>query len=187
LSVQTTSSFAAEYSIPFGLPQQSTREWFAIFTRYQTERSVIRHLEFRQLEAFLPNYEVVHRWKNGQRKTIVAPLFPSYVFVRMQRSERGTVLKAPGVVRIVGSSTGPSPIPDQEIGFLRSDYYKGRLEPFSELLIGERVRIAQGPMMGVEGTLIRRKNNSLRFVLSVETIRQYFAVEVQSEDLEPIR
>jgi len=47
----------------------------------------------------------------------------------------------------------------------------GKLEPYRELVVGERVRIKSGTLRGLEGTLIR-KNNQLRFVLSVDLINQ---------------
>jgi hypothetical protein len=40
-------------------------------------------------------------------------------------------------------------------------------------------------MQGVHGILVR-KNNILRFVLTVELINQHAAIEVGVEDLEPV-
>jgi hypothetical protein len=40
-------------------------------------------------------------------------------------------------------------------------------------------------MQGLMGTLVR-KNNSLRFVLTLELINQHAAIQVNAEDLEPI-
>jgi len=47
------------------------------------------------------------------------------------------------------------------------------------------VRIETGVMQGVEGILVRRSNQS-RFVLSINLINQYAAVEVDAEALKPI-
>jgi transcription elongation factor len=63
---------------------------------------------------------------------------------------------------------------------------RGRaLEPYRELVIGERVRIREGVMRGVEGVLVK-KNKSLRFVLTLQLINQHAAVEVDAQDLEPV-
>jgi hypothetical protein len=40
-------------------------------------------------------------------------------------------------------------------------------------------------MQGLQGTLVR-KQNSMRFVLTVELISQHAAIQVDAEDLEPI-
>jgi hypothetical protein len=45
------------------------------------EKAGTRQFEARQLQAFLPPYRSVHRWKNGCRLTSINLLFPNYVFV----------------------------------------------------------------------------------------------------------
>jgi hypothetical protein len=97
----------------------SERRWFATFTRPQNEKSVLKHLDLREVESFL-----------------------------------------------------------------RAGVGRRRVEPFSELVIGEKVRIRSGIMQGVRGTLIR-KSSSLRFVLTIEMINQHAAIEVDAEDIEP--
>jgi transcription antitermination factor NusG len=143
-------------------------------------------LEIREIESFLPTYETIRLWKNRQRKTIVLPLFPTYLFVRISSQERTTVLQSPGVLAIVGQNREPSPIPDAEIEFLRSDLCRHSIEPFHELVIGERVRIRSGVMSGVEGTLVR-KGASMRFVLTLDLINQHAAIQVDADSLEPVR
>jgi len=161
------------------------RKWFAVFTVPQNERSVAKHLDTRRFESYLPTCESVSVWKNRQRVKISRPLFPAYVFARIDPSERSSILRVPGVLRIVGKSSGPIPIPASEIEFLRSDFCRHRVEPYGELVVGEKVRIKSGSMQGVEGTLVRKKS-SLRFVLSLELINQHAAVEVAADELEPV-
>ena len=162
----------------------SERRWFATFTRPQNEKSVLKHLDLRQVESFLPTYDTVHMWRNRQRVTVTLPLFPTYLFVRITRAERAKVLQCPGVLHIVGSPREPLPLEDAEVEFLRAGVGRRRVEPFSELVIGEKVRIRSGIMQGVSGTLIR-KSSSLRFVLTIEMINQHAAIEVDAEDIEP--
>jgi transcription antitermination factor NusG len=171
---------AAEYQIP-----GSMRTWFAVFTAPQNERSVARHLDLRQVESFLPTCESTRIWKNRQRVKITQPLFPTYLFARIQISERSKILRTPGVLRIVGNSQGPIPIPASEIEFLRSDFCRQRIEPYRELVVGEKVRIKSGSMQGVQGILVRKKS-SLRFVLTLQLINQHAAVEVAADELEPL-
>ena len=164
---------------------ESESKWFALFTLPQNEREVTRQLELRKVESFLPTYESISVWKNRQRVKITHPLFPTYVFARIHAWERAKVLRAHGVLRIVGNSQGPIPIPAYEIDFLRSDFCKQRVEAYRDLIVGEKVRIKAGPMRGVQGTLVRKKD-SLRFVLTLEMINQHAAVEVDADELEPV-
>lgn len=159
--------------------------WYAVFTVPQNEKSAIRHLNLRDIESFLPTYNTVRVWKNRQRVHIALPLFPSYLFVRIGSRERGKVLSAPGVLRIVGNSRQPLPVPDATIDFLRSDLCATKIEPYRELVVGQKVRIRSGAMRGLEGVLVR-KNNHQRFVLTVDLINQHAAVEIDAENLEPV-
>jgi transcription antitermination factor NusG len=172
------------YSVlPTGALSEQSLRWFALYTMPQSERAVRRILEIRQIESFCPTFEVQKVWKNRKRVKIQCPLFPSYVFVHIHPRQRSLVLSAPNALRILGNRHGPSPISDREIEFLRSDLCSGKVEPYRDLVVGTRVRIRSGPMEGLEGTLVQ-KRDSLRFVLTVAMINQHAAVEVQAEELE---
>lgn len=161
------------------------RSWFAVFTTPQHEKSVVKHLAIREIESFLPTYETIHVWKNRQKMKLELPLFPNYLFVRISCAERARVLQSPGVVQLVGNGGVSTPLADAEIEGLRSALFTRRIEPFHELVVGTRVRIKNGVMQGVEGTLVR-KSDSLRFVLSLQLINQHAAVQVDAGDLEPV-
>ena len=121
----------------------------------------------REIESFVPIYESVRVWKNRQRVKLELPLFPSYLFVHIERRQKSRVLASPGVLRIVGNNREMIPIPDATIDFLRSDScWASRIEPYCELVVGQKVRIKTGAMEGLEGVLVR-KNNNLRFVLTI--------------------
>lgn len=178
---------ASEAPLHADLPglNMDQREWFAAFTAPQAERSVVKHLDVYALESFLPTFETTHVWKNRQKKKIILPLFPSYVFVHVTKTEKRFVFRAPGILRLVGDAKGPIPIPCPEIDVLRSDAVRHRLEPFRDLVLGQRVRIKTGSMRGVQGTLVRKKNG-LRFVLTIGLINQHAALEVDADDVEPV-
>jgi transcription antitermination factor NusG len=161
------------------------RKWYAVFTTPQNEKAVVRHLDIREIESFLPTYETVRVWKNRQRVKVVLPLFPTYLFVHINPTERGKVLQSPGALRIVGNGRDNASLLDSEIDFLRSGFCRQRIEPYRELVIGEKVRIKSGVMQGLLGTLVR-KSNSMRFVLTLELINQHAAIQVDAEDLERI-
>ncbi|UWZ86993.1 hypothetical protein MOP44_09265 [Occallatibacter riparius] len=151
----------------------------------RSECSVARHLDACQVETFVPVFEELHVWKNRQKKKIAKPLFPSYVFVRVTKAERSLVYRAPGMLRLVGNSKGPISVSTSEMAFLQSATSMNRLAPYKDLVLGERVRINSGPMSGMEGILVRKKND-LRFVLSVSLIHQYVALEVNAEEIERV-
>ena len=161
------------------------RNWYAVYTVPQHEKSALKQLDIREIESFLPTYETVRVWKNRQRMKLILPLFPTYLFVHINSRERAKVLQSPGVLQIVGNGRRCVPLPDSEVEFLRSDFCRQRIEPYRDLVIGEKVRIKSGVMQGLQGTLVR-KSNSMRFVLTIESINQHAAVQVDAGNLEPI-
>ena len=172
-------------SLPVEKIAQGQRSWYAVYTLPQNERSVARFLDINAIESFLPTCESIRRWKNRQRVKIVEAMFPTYLFIKIHLSEQALVLRSPGIRRIVGNHKGPVPLSASEIEFLRSGFNRKKLEPYRDLVIGERVRIKHGSMEGLEGVLVRKKNN-LRFVLALELINQHAAVDIAADELEPV-
>jgi transcription antitermination factor NusG len=164
--------------------QVFSANWFAAYTNSRHEKSVASQCTERQIESFLPLYATRHRWRNRCEMLVELPLFRNYVFVRIDPRERVRVLELPGVLSLVGFGRTLAPLPDFEIEALRSGLGQRKIEPHPYLVIGERVRIKAGPMSGMEGVLVRKKNN-FRVVLALDVIMQSVAVEVDADDLEP--
>ncbi len=181
----TSQPFGQVRSDPAVASGARDRRWYAVFTVPQNEKSAAKHLEVRDIESFLPTYECVRVWKNRQRVKVTLPLFPTYLFVHIDSRERVKVLGSPGVLQIVGGGRERAAIPEAEIEFLRSNVSSQRIEPFRELVVGTKVRIISGVMQGVQGTLVR-KDDRMRFVLSLKLINQHAAIQVDAHDLEPI-
>lgn len=160
--------------------------WFAVYTTPRHEKAVARHFTVRQLETFLPLYRSVHRWKNGCRVSVEQPLFPSYVFVSLEKSDYIRALQTPGVLCLVGRGREPAPLPTVEIEALRSGLALRDFEPHPYLVAGKRVRIHSGALAGMEGVMVRKKNH-LRVVLTVDLIMQSASVEVGMDEIEPVR
>ena len=159
------------------------RVWLAAYTTPRHEKSVVRHLEVREVEHFLPLYKSVRKWRNGCRVEVEFPVFPNYVFVRLDRRQSNRVLETPGVIAFAGSPKLPLPVSDCEINWLRNELPLRKFEPHPYLVLGSRVRIKSGPLAGMSGVLTRKKSG-LRVVLSIDLIRQSVAVEVDINELE---
>src|ERR687890_623690 len=89
---------------------QSFGEWYAVHTNSRCEKSVAAHLASRSIEHLLPLCDTVRRWSNGKHRVQI-PLFPGYLFVRLEAAARMRALQIPGFAYIVGSRGGPTPIP----------------------------------------------------------------------------
>jgi transcription antitermination factor NusG len=165
------------------MPSASSVNWFAVYVGARQEKSVGEQFRLRQIEAFLPLYKTVHRWKNGCKMNLELPLFPNYLFVRVDPRERLRVVRVPGVLSMVCCGREPVPVPQAVIESLRSAIALGQIEPHPYLVVGQRVRIKSGVLAGMEGVLVRKKEN-LRVVLSLDQIMQSAAVEVEGSEVE---
>jgi transcription antitermination factor NusG len=153
--------------------------WHALHTRHQGEKRIAEFLADRGFEIFLPLYSTVHRWKD-RNKQLSLPLFPCYVFFRGGLDRKLQLLTAPGVHAIVGTAGRAGVISDAEIDAIRlAVESKFNVEPHPFLECGDRVRIQDGPLAGIEGILVN-KQNRCHLVLSVEMLGSSVAVEVDA-------
>ncbi len=168
------------------LAEESAMQWYAAYTCVRHEKRVAEQMEQRQLRSFLPLYRAMHRWKD-RRKEVELALFPGYVFVQMDLRQRLRVLEIPSVVHLVSFQGQPAALPYYEMEQLRRGVNgRVRMEPHPYLQAGHRVRMRSGPVAGLEGILVRRKEGA-RLVVCVEILMRAVGVEVDEADVEPWR
>lgn len=159
--------------------------WFAVQTYPRHEKAVVEQLQSDEIECLLPLIVRLHKWSDRHQK-VQLPLFPGYAFVRLSesRSERVRVLRRPGVVRFVGNSHGPIPLEAHEIKHIRQLMeHNVSCEPHPFLQAGQRVRIRNGALRGVEGILVREAGKD-SLILSVSLIQRSLSIQIEGYDLE---
>lgn len=159
--------------------------WYALYTRHQHEKMAADLLAKKDFEVFLPLYEATHRWKDRLKK-LSLPLFPSYVFIRGGLDRQLQIMTTPGVYSIVANAGRAAAIPEEQIEAIKR-MVEGplRAEPHPFLNCGDRVRVTSGPLEGIEGILVRKKNLT-RLVLSIEMLMKSVAVEIDAWMVERI-
>ena len=166
---------------------QDELHWFAVLCRSRHEKLVATSLSSMGIANFLPTVSEVHYWSD-RRKPVDTPLFPGYVFVQIPNSTGAQlrVLKTSGVVRFVGNQQGPLPIPEQEISDVQMVLQqKVHCSPYPFLKLGQRVRICEGALDGIEGVLVGRDSDS-KLVISIEIIQRSLAISVYNFDVQPV-
>src|SRR5512139_421304 len=91
--------------------------WYAVHVKSRHEFRVQERLTKAGIEAFLPVVERLRSWSD-RKKLVAFPLFPGYLFTHLTESpaERLVVLRTPGVVRFLGTTSGvPDPVPDDPV------------------------------------------------------------------------
>jgi transcription antitermination factor NusG len=165
--------------------ESRSASWYAVYTKHQHEKSASDLLSRKGFEVFLPLYGAKRRWKD-RSKIVSFPLFPCYLFLRINLEHRLDVLRTPGVFWIVENDGRACPIPEFEVEAVRKVTENSphiEPHPYPNLKGGDFVRIRTGALTGIQGILIRVKNQ-YRVVLSVEALQKAVAVEVDISSVE---
>ena len=98
----------------------SEKSWYVIRVRSQAERLVHVGLHHKQFEVLSPTYQALSTRKD-RRKVLTRPIFNGYMFVRTLLNPEChlEILKTPGVVEILKSPSGPTPVPDDQVENVR--------------------------------------------------------------------
>jgi transcription antitermination factor NusG len=173
---------AAETEI---LSAAGTRNWYALFTRYQHEKAFASALSNKNHEVYLPLFRSVRQWQD-RAKQLFLPLFPGYVFIRGGMDRQLQILTTPGIIRIVGWGGRPAIVPQNQLDAVRQIIESNLdVETHPFLQFGDRVRVKTGPLKGLEGVLTRKKREA-HLVVSMEMLGQSAAVEIDVLNVERI-
>jgi transcription antitermination factor NusG len=141
--------------------------WYAVHTRSQYEKSVCEGLSLRGYESFLPLYRARRKWSDRYQDVDI-PLFPGYVFCRLNINNRLPVLIVPGVIRFIGTGKIPIPIDEHEIN-----------------AVGQSVSIEEGPLQNVTG-ILTEINGADQLVVSISLLQRSVAVSIPREWIRPV-
>jgi len=110
--------------------------------------------------------------KDGVKKEKTKKMFPGYVLVEMVMSDEAwyIVRNTPGVTGFIGSSgrgAKPTPLLPSEIDKILSSMGMSRVNIESEINVGDKVSIVDGPFKGMMGKVdnIDLENNRLNLFL----------------------
>ena len=152
--------------------------WYALQIRSRYEKYSAAWLDQKRYECFLPLSMSRRRWSD-RIKEFEVPLFSGYLFCRFDVLHRLPILQTPGVRGIVGIGKTPVPVPDEEIAVIQRVVDSGvSAQPWPFLRVGQRVRIEQGPLAGLEGFIVSVRSHC-QLVVSVTLLQRSVAVEIE--------
>ncbi len=181
--IETAGAEGARIDVP------SAESWYALYVQVNHEKEVIKRLEQKDVSCFLPLMEAWSK-RRDRRKKIQLPMFPGYVFVNviLDSSANLTIVKTPGALSLLHNSEGPLSIPSYQIVNLKTLIVSAQsLQIHSYLKEGDWVRVMRGPLAGCVGILKRTDPKRGRLVVSVDIIKQSVSVELDLEDVEPVK
>jgi transcription antitermination factor NusG len=157
------------------------RHWWVVYTKSRQEKSLARELLKYEVPFYLPQVKNTTIVK-GRRRTTFMPLFTGYVFMLADEAERVRALTTNRISRTLNVEETEQLILDlrQIKRLIESDApltIERRLAP------GQKVRIKQGALMGMEGTVLLRRGET-RLLVAVNFLQQGASIEVQDYLLE---
>lgn len=162
--------------------------WYVLYTYPNFEKRIRKTLVEKDISVYLPLQKTVRQWSD-RKKEIEVPLFPNYIFVNISEKERISVLSTPGVVKFLSTSGKPCVVSDEEISSIQIilEHNDKQLDLIVEngLAPGDRVRVTDGPLNGLEGILSEKKGKK-RFIIMLENIGRYLSIQIGIEKLHRI-
>src|SRR5690349_6105864 len=152
----TRSSNTRGFKMHQGIHQT---QWYALQLRSRFEKVVAMHLQGKGYQEYLPVYRARRQWSD-RVKEIELPLFPGYIFCKLDINDRLPLLVIPGVMSIVGFGGVPMPVPEAEIAAVERIVTSGmQYGPWPDIATGQPVVVRFGPLRGLEGRVVEVKKN----------------------------
>ncbi|MBI3699903.1 MAG: transcriptional activator RfaH [Afipia sp.] len=130
------------------MSEQMESAWFVVQTQVNAEAKAARNLVQQGFEIYLPRY-LKRRSHARKIEQIAAPLFPRYLFVRIDMAtQRWRAIQSTfGVSHLVLNGTDPARVGQQVLGLLKAredDSGFVKLDRKPKFALGEKVRVLAG-------------------------------------------
>ena len=163
-----------------------TENWYALRVKSRHEFVSSEELTGKGIENFLPSVSRVRQWKD-RKKIVNFPLFPGYLFVRLEPQPGAflNVLKTRGSVSFISLEPGqPTSVSPEEIVSLRAMLKSGeQLDVFPAFKAGTAVRVKHGPLSGIIGILEKREGRQM-FLINIDILGRSVGLKICAEDVE---
>ena len=162
------------------IAQSSHLPWFAVRVKSNYEKPVSAMLRGKGFEEFLPTYRARRQWSD-RIKVLDLPLFPGYLFCRIDLSKRLPLLTTPGFLYLVGKGMTPEPIDETEVMGIQSIVRSGLSAlPWPSVVVGQKVRLERGPLRGIEG-VVTKIGDQHRIYVNATLLQRSVSVQVDSD------
>ena len=154
--------------------------WLVVRTKPRHEKALAWELNLYQIGYYLPLTLQPQNSHNRSRFSMM-PLFPGYLFLRGTPLDRQTALQTGHILQTIQ-------VVDQE-SLQTQLYWIFRAISVSSVqrcdfaMIGKRVRVIAGPLIGIEGIVIQTKNQS-RLIVQVQMIQQAIQVQIACNQIQ---
>ena len=156
-------------------------QWWVVHTRSRNEKALAHDLLSKNISYFLPMSWNVRR---RSRRTIRSflPLFSGYLFFCGQENQRVELLKTNRVANLI-EVIDQETLLDELVQIAQALRSGAPLTPHKYLRAGQKCRVITGPLIGLEGIVVRTRG-ATRLFLQVDMLGQAAIVEIDIDLIE---
>ena len=155
--------------------------WFAIRTRFKSEKLAYKQLLSRKIDAYLPIRHLIRRYGRKKRE-IDLPLINNFVFVKIVKKDYLTVLQTEYVNGFLKLGNNLLSIPEAQIELIRrllGENVEVEVVESAGLDAGDWVEVTMGPLLGMQGRLIKIKGKEK---VLVDLITSGYSLEISIDN-----
>lgn len=165
------------------------KSWYLVYTKPRQEEVALTNLTRQGYGVYLPRLRQ-SRKRRGKRVLVVEPLFPRYLFIHLDSHTDNwiPIRSTLGVMSLVRFGTEPARVPDDLVAHLKSQQGAEGLHEWAEpkLAVGDRVRVAEGPLAGYEGVLLAKSGRE-RVTLLLDMLGSQVRAQLATNQIEPTK
>lgn len=155
--------------------------WFVCHTKPRCEKKFAQLMTAESFEHYLPLITSVRRYP-GQVKKFTKPLFPGYVFARIEAARRSRIFQQDLLARVLHVGDEAKFLRQlEDVKVIVASGLDLALHPI--LRKGTNVRIVAGPLKGVHG-MVDNPASPGGVVIAVDVLQQGVLIRIPMSDLQ---
>lgn len=158
--------------------------WHIAYTMPKAEKKIHTEMQRQGISSYLPTYKSTRQWSD-RKKVVELPLFPNYIFVKVNPGFQWKVLAIRGVVKFVNTDNRPYVADESLIKSIRKLEQGKPVLSNDTFVEGDKVQVLSGPLSGLKGVLVEKKGR-YRLGVRVEALKQSILVDISPSNVELI-
>ena len=159
-----------------------------VHTKPRNEKKVYEQILGKEIEAYLPTVETIRYWSDRKKKLQV-PLFPGYVFVHGDESERVSAIRNTyGAIKSVMFQKRLAVISEEEISNIKISMNapdRVRIEE-TRIMVGDLVEITYGIFKGLKGFITQIRGN-YKMIVSIAELNTTLSVQLSNAEVKLLK
>lgn len=159
------------------------RQWRIAHTKSRREKALANFLFKHNIAYYVPMLKIRQPNKNRVRYSY-KPVFSGYIFFKATINERYLAISSNQIANVIDVRDEFKLCRELE-QIKNAISLEAPLYPYECLQEGEEVIIKKGPFKGIQGIVVKKKNN-YKLLLKVSSIFQSLAMDIDANQVEPL-